>query len=477
MKRNKLLNLLSIVAVMALLPGCGLLGGGEPGAEVEIVFWAEPDVVPRGGCAMLHWEAHSAEEYRVLLNGEEVPPFGEEEVCLHEPTVFELLVEAPEGPIEQILTIEIEGEGPPEEPPPGEIPPEEPPPEEPPPEREPEVITLELHPDMIPQGGCATLFWEVHPPGEWPVLLGGEEVEPVGERQVCPEATTTYQLLVEGPGGPQQRTVTLRIEGEPEPPPPLTPPPGATPPPQPTQPGPQPTQPGLQPTTPAAPSGADVRPSDLYPDSQPQGNIWVRVVNNGPATLTNKKVRISGSYTRSTKTTPPSASGANIPAADYTINLAPGEQQNINLGYQIDLNQYNYDFTVTVQAVDFTDPNTGNNTYTESFHWAAPTPTQPTAQGDLILQDVSLSADGQALVFRVATSPIGWWTGPCEYEIVATVTSVVLFTGEFTIAPDSGSLTFGAGPTPTGATLRITIDPNGKIPETNENNNTITKTF
>jgi hypothetical protein len=110
-----------------------------------------------------------------------------------------------------------------------------------------------------------------------------------------------------------------------------------------------------------------VRPSDLYPDNQPQGNIWVRVVNDGPTTLSNKKVRIGGSYTRSTLTSPPTASGANIAPADYTINLAPGQQQNINLGWQIDLTQYNYDFTVTVTAVDFTDPNTGNNSYKESF--------------------------------------------------------------------------------------------------------------
>jgi hypothetical protein len=383
MKRNKLLKLLGIVAVMALLLSTGGVGcspcGILPiaGPEVEIEFWAEPDVVPPGGCAMLHWEAHGAEEYRVLLNGEEVPPFGEDEVCLHEPMAFELLVETPEGPIEQTVTIEIEGEGPPEEPPPGE-----PPPEEPPPEGGPEVIILEVHPDMIPQGACAMLFWEVHPPGEWRVLLGDEEVEPFGEREVCPAATTTYQLLVEGPGGPQERTVTLRIEGEPEPLPPSTPPPGATPPPTPppgATPPPQPTQPGPQPTTPAPPpSGADVWPIDLYPDNQPQGNIWVTIRNNGPATLTNKKVRISGSVTQGTKTTPPTASGHNILPQDYTINLAQGQQQSINLGWQINLNQYNYDFTVTVQAVDFTDPNTGNNTYTESFRAAAPTPTQAT---------------------------------------------------------------------------------------------------
>jgi hypothetical protein len=121
-----------------------------------------------------------------------------------------------------------------------------------------------------------------------------------------------------------------------------------------------------------------VFPSDLYPDSQPEGSIWVRVFNNGPATLTNKKVRISGSQTRSTKTAAPSASTYDWPAAEYPVNLAPGQQQNINLRWPVDLSQYDYTFRVTVQAVGFTDPNGGNNTYEESFQYTAPTPTQAT---------------------------------------------------------------------------------------------------
>lgn len=375
MNRNRLLNLLGIAAAMAFLVSVGTVGCVPcalfPQPELEVQFWADREVLAPGECTGLHWEVHGGEDYPVFLNDEEVPPFGEEEACVFEPMTFELRVDAPDGPIQQQVTIEVEGEGPSEEPPPGEPPPEEPPPEEPPPgepppeepppEGGPQAIVFEVHPDMIPQGGCAVLFWEVHPLGEWGVRLDNQEVEHFGERQVCPPGTTTYELLVEGPGGIQERTVTLRVGGEGEPPPPEP-----TPPPQPTQPGPQPTTPA-QP-----PSGADVRPSDLYLSNQPQGNVWVRVVNNGPATLTNKKVRISGSVTRSTKTIPPTASGHNILPQDYTVNLAPGQQQNINLGYQVDLNQYNYDFTATVAAVDFTDTNTGNNTYSESFQATAP---------------------------------------------------------------------------------------------------------
>ncbi len=80
-----------------------------------------------------------------------------------------------------------------------------------------------VEPDVIPPGGCAMLHWKVIPPGDWPVLLDGREVPHIGEREVCPENTTPYELLVEAPGGPQVRTVTLHIEGAPppeEPPPP-----------------------------------------------------------------------------------------------------------------------------------------------------------------------------------------------------------------------------------------------------------------
>jgi tRNA A-37 threonylcarbamoyl transferase component Bud32 len=100
--------------------------------------------------------------------------------------------------------------------------PGEPPVEQPPEGQRVEVINLMVEPDVIPPGGCAMLHWEVIPPGEWRVLLDGQEVPHIGEREVCPENTTLYELLVEAPGGHQVRTVTLHIEGAPpeEPPPP-----------------------------------------------------------------------------------------------------------------------------------------------------------------------------------------------------------------------------------------------------------------
>jgi hypothetical protein len=117
----------------------------------------------------------------------------------------------------------------------------EPPPGGPPPPGEMQVVFV-AEPDMVPQGGCATLHWEVAPPGEYRVLLNGQEVPPMGEQQVCPPGTTTYELVVETPSGPQVRTVTVNVGGGP----------GGGPGPTPQGPGPQPTPPGPGP----APTGA-----------------------------------------------------------------------------------------------------------------------------------------------------------------------------------------------------------------------------
>jgi hypothetical protein len=109
--RYTLLKTLIVLLAMVLLVlmaavGCGLLGEE---VELEMKFWASEEVIPPGGCAMVHWKVQGAEGYPVFLNGEEVPPSGEEEVCLEESATFELAVRAPGGPYEERVTIEVEG--------------------------------------------------------------------------------------------------------------------------------------------------------------------------------------------------------------------------------------------------------------------------------------------------------------------------------------------------------------------------------
>jgi hypothetical protein len=124
---------------------------------------------------------------------------------------------------------------------------------------------------------------------------------------------------------------------------------------------------GGPPQPPPPPSGADITPTDLYVDNQPHGDLWVRITNNGPDTLTNKKVDIALSCAKSTLTVPPHViQCGTLDMTGNTLNLAPGQTQTIHLGTQVDTSHYRYDFTVTVTPVDFTDPNSSNNTYKES---------------------------------------------------------------------------------------------------------------
>jgi len=218
---------LAVGVTLLLLAGCAPCNILPiPGGGPQIQFWASQEVVSPGSCTMLHWQVSSGEQYPVFLDGREVAPEGEEEVCLEGPTTYELVVGVPGGSVSQSVSIQVE---------------------EPGPEAGPEVINLTVDPDVITRGGCAILHWEIAPP-EWPVFVNGQEVTATGEREECPEGTTTYEVIVEAPGGPYVRTVTLSVDGpgpEPTPQPPAPPAATATQPPpaQPTATQPPPAQP------------------------------------------------------------------------------------------------------------------------------------------------------------------------------------------------------------------------------------------
>jgi hypothetical protein len=115
---------------------------------------------------------------------------------------------------------------------------------------------------------------------------------------------------------------------------------------------------------PAGPT-ADVVPTDLFADNQPQGVMWVRITNNGPD-LVDNNVTITLSQSRSTLTVPPVVDTSVAPPIEHLMYGKPGETFTFSLAWPIDTSHYRYDFTVTVTPVGFTDPNMGNNTYTES---------------------------------------------------------------------------------------------------------------
>jgi hypothetical protein len=385
----------------------------------EIVFFAEPDVIPLGACAGLRWDVQPPAE--ALLDGEGVPSTGDREVCPEVTTSYELSV--PEWGQVRTVTLQVEATS-------------------------QEVgFFFAVDPDAIPQGGCALLIWEVGAPEEWPTRLDGSEVAHTGQQQVCPASTTTYELAVETPDGPQTRTVTLHVESSQEPTRTPEPTSGPAAPTATSQPAPSPTSgpgcpggpvisyfranpstinagesttlewgavtngdsdvlvgsvvinpglgevgsPGSRPVSPSSTTtytqvasgcggtaqqqvivtvnptvfSADLAITDLYAQSL-YGPIWARITNRGPGTVSNVTVQISCQWTRSISGR--SLDSGQTGAIPIPIgSLSPGQTEAFNTDMSVDLhNDYQYDISCTIQ-VPFNDPNPGNNTHSETF--------------------------------------------------------------------------------------------------------------
>jgi len=68
------------------------------------------------------------------------------------------------------------------------------------------VITFYASPDTVRPPGCTSLYWWVDRATEVFLILPGGQmgVEGSGQRQVCPQSTTTYRLKVNGANGRQE---------------------------------------------------------------------------------------------------------------------------------------------------------------------------------------------------------------------------------------------------------------------------------
>ena len=105
MERRSLRSLLIVLAIAAIILGCDLLP--TTGTEIEIELGAREDAIERGECTVLEWDVQGAEGYPVFLDGEEVDASGREEVCPEETTGYTLVVGAPGGPYEEMVTIQV----------------------------------------------------------------------------------------------------------------------------------------------------------------------------------------------------------------------------------------------------------------------------------------------------------------------------------------------------------------------------------
>jgi hypothetical protein len=184
---------------------------------------------------------------------------------------------------------------------------------------------------------------------------------------VAPATTTTYTLTATGCGGTttQQATITVNAAAQPMPSPTeQAPPPGGG-------------SWGIvspTPTEQAPPPGggswgiltADLAVTDLYPDSLPQGEVYVRITNNGPDSLANISVELDCSGTAYL------AQGGTVAVATFpqtiSVSLTPGQTAAFDTTIPVDTTQATYQLICSIQ-VGFKDDVPGNDSYTE---WIPP---------------------------------------------------------------------------------------------------------
>jgi hypothetical protein len=235
---------LIIPALVLSLAGCAM--PIPTTGEVKLKLWPDKATLPPGECTTLHWYVLADGEAPAFLDGEAVSQDGQKQVCPGETRDYELKAQSGVRSFSQKITITIsaaaaeqdkgqeqaqakeqpknpqEGQAQPQESAAGEA-----------------RLDFSAEPSHIAPGECALLSWQLQAEGEARVTLDEQEVGRSGERKVCPETTTTYNLAVGMASGLKQKAVTVVVAGtgeEKENPPPskASPPP---PPPPPAQPG------------------------------------------------------------------------------------------------------------------------------------------------------------------------------------------------------------------------------------------------
>ncbi len=110
----------------------------------------------------------------------------------------------------------------------------------------------------------------------------------------------------------------------------------------------------------------DLAVTDIFPQSLPQGDVYVRITKNGPDALTNATVGLNCTAVIHTyKAGDPTTTAGSSSAISVTLNA--GETKEFHSGIGItDSTSYWYDFTCEV-TLQLLDPDTNNNSYTETI--------------------------------------------------------------------------------------------------------------
>jgi peptidoglycan-associated lipoprotein len=86
-----------------------------------------------------------------------------------------------------------------------------------------EINSFTAEPSTIEKGQASTLAWSISNATDMTISEGVGAVQSQGQRQVFPSETTTYTLTARGPGGMDEKSVTVTVTTPPPPPPPAPP--------------------------------------------------------------------------------------------------------------------------------------------------------------------------------------------------------------------------------------------------------------
>lgn len=193
------------------------------------------------------------------------------------------------------------------------------------------VVDFRADKTTLASGECTHLRWDVE--NVTAIFLNGEGVVGHDSRQVCPASTTDYVLHVKYPGGEMDRVITIVV----------------------------------QPIAPPQPPTADIVPIDLFPDGLPRGKVFVRIINNGPDTLTNASAEFKCNAGGTPYAADQSPYSHLMPPQPISLNLGPGQIVDFDTTISIDTTQYQYQITCGVHATSFNDPNVNNDAYSEAI--------------------------------------------------------------------------------------------------------------
>jgi hypothetical protein len=200
------------------------------------------------------------------------------------------------------------------------------------------VIDFWVDNNNIAAGTCTTLRWHVAHANA--VHLDGAGVVGDGSKQICPGSTTVYVLHVAHDAGATEKKVTVKVSGSSSTP---TPTPGGTP-----------------------SFSTDLAVTDLYPDKLKNGTVYGRITNRGPGTCKNVQIQFSCSWAKTAYGATFGLNEAIGPKKITITSLSPGQTASFNTGIVVDITQFWYDMTCSIQ-VPFNDPDTANNTYKEKL--------------------------------------------------------------------------------------------------------------